>query len=115
MYLPIVARQRLSKYPLIFARKRIGKNPLIVARRRSGKYPLTVARQRLCNNPPIVARRRLGTIVAAITNTHGAIEEVLDASFSMRPCRIKESRRLLLPGTSSCCVVSFNARSHILY
>jgi hypothetical protein len=34
--------------------------------------------------PPIVARQRLGKNVTAATNTHAKIEELLDASFSMR-------------------------------
>jgi hypothetical protein len=36
-------------------------------------------------SPPIVARQRLGRDVTAVTNTHAAIEELLDASFSMWP------------------------------
>jgi hypothetical protein len=59
--------------------------PLIVARQRLGKSPLIVARQRLCNIPLIVARQRLGRNASAVTNTHATIEELLDASFSMRP------------------------------
>jgi hypothetical protein len=43
-----------------------------------------VDRQRLDKNPPIVARQLLGRNVTAVTSTH-AIEELLDASFSMRP------------------------------
>jgi hypothetical protein len=58
--------------------------PPIVARQRLGKYHLIVATQRLGKNPPIVARQRLGINVTAVTNTH-AIEELLDASFSMWP------------------------------
>jgi hypothetical protein len=58
--------------------------PLIVARQRIGKNPLIVARQRLGKNLLIVARQRLGRNVTAVTNTH-AIEELLDASFSMWP------------------------------
>jgi hypothetical protein len=34
--------------------------------------------------PPIVARQRLGRNVTAVTNTYATIEELLDASFSMR-------------------------------
>jgi hypothetical protein len=34
--------------------------------------------------PPIVARQRLGKNSTAATNTHATIEELLDASFSMR-------------------------------
>jgi hypothetical protein len=45
--------------------------------------PLIVARQRLRKNPPIVARQRLGRNITAATNTHAAIEELLDTSFSM--------------------------------
>jgi hypothetical protein len=35
--------------------------------------------------PPTVARQRLGKNVTAVTNTHATIEELLDASFCMRP------------------------------
>jgi hypothetical protein len=45
--LPIVARQRLGKNPLIFARQRFGKNPPIVARQRLSKNPLIVVRQQI--------------------------------------------------------------------
>jgi hypothetical protein len=62
--------------------------------------PLIVARQRLGKNPFIVARQRLGSNVIAVRNTQATIEEFLDASFSMWPCRIKESRRLVLSRTS---------------
>jgi hypothetical protein len=34
--------------------------------------------------PAIVARQRLGKNVTAATSTHATIEELLDASFSMR-------------------------------
>jgi hypothetical protein len=61
VYTPIVARQRLGKSPLIVARQRFGKNTLIVA------------------------RQPLGKIFTAVTNTHGTIEDILDASFSMWP------------------------------
>jgi hypothetical protein len=63
----------VSVYPVIVARQRLRKNPLIVARHRLGK------------NPPIVARQRLGINVIAVTNTHGTIEKLLDASFSTWP------------------------------
>jgi hypothetical protein len=69
---------------------------------------VSVARQRLGKNPPVVARQRLGRNVTAVTNTHATIEEFLDASFSVLPvCRIKESRRLVLPRTS-CNLNEFN-------
>jgi hypothetical protein len=63
--------------------------PLIVARQRFGKNPLIVARERLGKNPLIVPRQRLGRNVTAVTNTHATIDELLEASFSMWPCRIK--------------------------
>jgi hypothetical protein len=81
----IVARQRLGKNPPVVARIRFGKIPLIVARQRLSKSSLIVARQRLGKNHPNVARQRLGRNVTAVTNTHATIEELLDASFSMRP------------------------------
>jgi hypothetical protein len=59
--------------------------PPIVARQRLGKIPPIVARHRLGKNPPVVARQRLGRNVAAVTNTHSTIVELLDASFSMWP------------------------------
>jgi hypothetical protein len=59
--------------------------PLIIAGQRLGKNPLIVARQRLGKTPLIVARQRLGRNVAAVTNTHAAIEELLEASFSLWP------------------------------
>jgi hypothetical protein len=61
----------VSVYPPIVARQQLGKIPLIVVRQRLGKYPL------------IVARQQLGRNVTAVTNTHAAIEELPDASFSM--------------------------------
>jgi hypothetical protein len=39
----------------------------------------------VCVYPPIVARQLLGRNVTAVTNTHAAMEELLDASFSMWP------------------------------
>jgi hypothetical protein len=95
--------------PSIVARQRLGKSPFIVARQRLGKNPLIGARQRLGKSPLIVARQRLGRNVTAVTNTHAIIEELLDASFSMWPCRIKESRRLVLPRTS-CINIDFEIR-----
>jgi hypothetical protein len=62
--------------------------------------PLIVARQRLDKNLPIVARQRLGRKVTGLTNTHATIEELLDGRFQCGPCRIKESRRFILPRTS---------------
>jgi hypothetical protein len=61
---------------------------------------LIVARQRLDKNSLIVARQRLGRNVTAVTIivVHATVEELLDAS--MWQCRIKESRRLVLPRTS---------------
>jgi hypothetical protein len=44
-----------------------------------------VARQRLSKNPLIVARQRLCRNVTSVKNTHAAIEELLNASFSMWP------------------------------
>jgi hypothetical protein len=81
----IVVRQRLGKNPPLAARQRLGKNLPIVARQRLGKNPFIVARQRLGKNPSIVAKQRLGRNVTAVTNTQAAIEELLDASFSMWP------------------------------
>jgi hypothetical protein len=34
--------------------------------------------------PPIVARQRLGKHVTAATNTHAIVEQLLEASFSIR-------------------------------
>jgi hypothetical protein len=48
-------------------------------------YPPIVGRQQLGKNPPTVARQRLGRNVIAVTNTHAAIEKLLDASLSMWP------------------------------
>jgi hypothetical protein len=47
--------------------------------------PPIAAMQRLGKNPLIVARQQLGRNVTAVKNTHAAIEELLDASFSMWP------------------------------
>jgi hypothetical protein len=69
----------------IFRRERLGKNPPIVARQRLGKNSLIFGRQRLGKIPPTVARQRLGRNVAAVTNTHATIEELLDVSFSLWP------------------------------
>jgi hypothetical protein len=49
--------------------------------------------------PPIVAGQRLGRNVTPVTNTHATIEELLDASFSMRPVSY-QCRRVVLPRTS---------------
>jgi hypothetical protein len=57
--------------------------PLIVTRDRLGENPLIVARQGLGKNPLIVARQRLGRNVTVVKNTHAAIEELFDVSFSM--------------------------------
>jgi hypothetical protein len=38
-------------------------------------------------SPFIVARQRLGKDVTAATDTHGTLEELLDASFLCGPCR----------------------------
>jgi hypothetical protein len=46
---------------------------------------LIVARQRLGKNPLTVARQRLGRDVTAVTNTHAAIEGLLEEPFSMWP------------------------------
>jgi hypothetical protein len=46
---------------------------------------LIVARKRLSINPFIVASQRLCRNVTAVTNTHATIEELLEASFSVRP------------------------------
>jgi hypothetical protein len=48
-------------------------------------YPPIVARQRLGKSPIIVARQRLGRNATAVTDTHATTEELLDASFLMRP------------------------------
>jgi hypothetical protein len=63
-------------------------------------YSRIVASQRLCRN------------VTVVTNTHATIEELLDASFSCGPCRIKESRRLVVPRTS-CFLSSFRSGNHL--
>jgi hypothetical protein len=47
--------------------------------------PGIVDRQRLGKHLPNVARQRLGRNVTAVTNTHAAMEELLDASFSIWP------------------------------
>jgi hypothetical protein len=44
-----------------------------------------ISRRRLSKNPPIVARQQVSRKATAVTNTYGAIEELLDASFSMWP------------------------------
>jgi hypothetical protein len=80
----------LCVYPPIVARQRLGKSPLIVARKRLGKIP------------PIVARQRLGINVTAITNTHATTNNCWTARFQWGPCRIKESRLLVLLRTSCC-------------
>jgi hypothetical protein len=52
----------------------------------STAYFVNPSRQSVCLYvyPPVVARQRLGKDVAASTNTHEIIEELLEASFSMR-------------------------------
>jgi hypothetical protein len=61
---------------------------------------MSVARQLLGKNPHIVARQWLGRNVTMVTNIHTTKEGLLDTSSLMWPCRLKESRRLVLPGTS---------------
>jgi hypothetical protein len=58
------------------------------------KNPLIVARQRLGENLPIVARQRLGRNVTAVINTDATTEELLDASFSMRPVSCQEKQAI---------------------
>jgi hypothetical protein len=53
-----------------------------------------VDRQSLVKIFLIVTRQRLGKIIITATNIQAKIEEMLDASFSMRSDRIKESRQL---------------------
>jgi hypothetical protein len=77
--------------------------PPLVAKQRLGKNPLIVARQWLGKNPPVVGRQRLGRNVTAVTNTHATAEELLDASFSMRPV---SSQNFLL--TTVICGETFN-------
>jgi hypothetical protein len=52
----------------------------------STAYFINLSHQSVCLHvyPPIVARQGLGKNVTAATNTHATIEELLDASFSMR-------------------------------
>jgi hypothetical protein len=69
----------------------------IVARQGLGKNLLIVARQWLGKNPPIIARQRLCRNVTAVTNTHARIELLDESQCGL--CRIKESRRLVLPRT----------------
>jgi hypothetical protein len=88
VYPPIVARQRLGKSPLIVARQRLGKNAPIVARQQRGKTPV------------IFARQRLGRNLTAVMHTRATIEECRTRRFQCGPCRIKKSRRLVLPRTS---------------
>jgi hypothetical protein len=90
----------VSVYPPIVARQQLGLNPLIVARQ-------------LGKNPPIVARQRLGKISLSLLG-NGSVEILLSflgndsvetlprlpRRFQCGPCRIKASRRLVLPRTS---------------
>jgi hypothetical protein len=52
----------------------------------STAYFINISPQSLCLYvyPSIAARQRLDNNVSAATNTHAAIEELLDASFSVR-------------------------------
>jgi hypothetical protein len=75
-------------------------------------YPLLVARCRLGKNPSIVAKQRLGKNITAATNTQATIEELLGASFLCGPCRIKESKRSVLP-RSSCLFIKYHAKALI--
>jgi hypothetical protein len=68
---------------LLCACARVSVSPIVV-RQRLGKNPAIVARQWLGKNALIGAKQRLGRNVTAVTNTH-AIDELLDASFSMWP------------------------------
>jgi hypothetical protein len=51
-------------------------NPPIVAGQRLGKYPLSLLGNGSVESPPIVARQRLGRNVTVVTNTHAIIEEL---------------------------------------
>jgi hypothetical protein len=109
---PIVGRKRLSKCPLIIARQRLGKNHPIVARQRLGKNPLTVARQRLGKNPPMLLGNSTVKLPLSLLG-NGSVETLPRQRIHMEqqknwwtrhshcgPCRIKESRQLVLPRTS---------------
>jgi hypothetical protein len=52
----------------------------------STAYFINLSHQSVClyTYPHIVARQRLGKNVIAATNTHATIEELLEASFSVR-------------------------------
>jgi hypothetical protein len=52
----------------------------------STEYLINPSKQSVCLHvhPSIVARQRLCINVNAATNTHATIDELLDASFSMR-------------------------------
>jgi hypothetical protein len=75
-------------YPPIVARQRLGKSPVIVARHRLGKNSLIVATQRLVRN------------ITTVTNKHATKRNCWTRRFLCGPCRMKESRRLVLPRTS---------------
>jgi hypothetical protein len=47
--------------------------------------PPSLLSNRSVKNLPIVAKQRLGRNFTAVTNTYAAIEELLNASFSMWP------------------------------
>jgi hypothetical protein len=82
------------KIPLIFAGQRLGKNPPIFAG------------QRLDKNPSIISRQQLGRDVTAVTNMHATKKNCLTRRFQYGPCRIKESRRLVLPRISCSLYIS---------
>jgi hypothetical protein len=69
--------------------------------------PPIVASNGSVKSPLIIARQRLGRNVTTVTNIHATIE-VLDWSRRVGPCRIKESRRLVLPRTSCYSVIRRN-------
>jgi hypothetical protein len=52
----------------------------------SSAYFINPSHQSVCLYvyPPSIARQRIGKNVTVATNTHATIEELLDASFSMR-------------------------------
>jgi hypothetical protein len=76
--------------PLIVARQLLGKNPLIVARQRLGSVKIPVS---LLGNGSVetLPRQRIHT---------QKYKNCWTLSFQCGPCRIKDSRRLVLPRTS---------------
>jgi hypothetical protein len=63
--------------------------------------------------PPVVARQRVSRNVTAVTSTHARTDELLDASFSMLPCRIRGKQEISSSQNFLLCTLSFILQTNL--